>query len=333
MASGAKHLVTDTQAPAPKSREITALPPPSSDEKPLKSETKPETHQKLAAAEISGQSAPKSAENNADSNTGGQKYTDGSPIAAGEKAASIPAKIEAKAEVAVIGTAVAQSSQRMNLSAERNEIAGQTEQKLPPGSMPAVAAVDAGGASGHRKTKPSLQFDWSDSPAQILTIMDPSGKAVHNAREIEGAHLHAPAGGGQLDRIEMLITREAANIRENGAERLGVSVKVDAQTELFLQLTQKDGQLQATLRCERGDFSALDSQWAQLQQTLARQNVQLMPLGDGASSNFQQPAERRQPQLPPGGEEGPVFNSAVEPKQTRKPKQPGRSRQRWESWA
>jgi hypothetical protein len=249
------------------------------------------------------------------------------------KATASAVKAAGNAGAAAIGTAVADTSQRMNLSAERNDFAGRTEQKVPPGAVTAaaVAGVDAASASRDRKAKPKLQFDWHDTPAQVLTIMDPSGKAVQNAREIEGSGSH-PAANGQLSRLEMFVTREAVNIRQKGAESLSVSLKVDAGTELFLQLTNKDGQLQASLRCERGDFSALESQWTQLQQSLARQNVQLMPLGSGQSSNSQQPSEHQQRQLAQS-EEGLASRPVVETKQTRGPKPQARSRHGWESWA
>jgi hypothetical protein len=228
------------------------------------------------------------------------------------------------------GTSAATSNPTMNFRAERNEIAGPTEQKLPPAVIGAVAAVDAGGSIGQRKAKPSLDFTWHDTPAQDLAMIDPSAKAVLAARQTEAAS--SPANG-QLARIEQLISREVVIIREKGADSLGVSLKVDANTQLFLQLTNHNGQLQASLRCERGDFSALDSQWTQLQQALARQNVQLMPPAGGASSSSQQPSDHQQRRLPQSREDAPAANGAVEPAQSRTPKHRNRSRQRWESWA
>ncbi|MGA2175608.1 MAG: hypothetical protein ABSH38_11565 [Verrucomicrobiota bacterium] len=228
------------------------------------------------------------------------------------------------------GTSAATSNPTMNFRAERNEIAGPTEQKLPPAAVGAVTAVNAGGSIGQRKAKPSLDFTWHDTPAQDLAMIDPSAKAVLAARETGAAS--SPATG-QLAQIEQLISREVVIIREKGADSLGVSLKVDANTQLFLQLTNHNGQLQASLRCERGDFSALDTQWTQLQQALARQNVQLMPPGAGASSSSQQPSDPQQRRLPQSREEAPAANVAVEPAQSRTPKHRNRSRQRWESWA
>jgi hypothetical protein len=187
-------------------------------------------------------------------------------------------------------------------------------------------------ASGQRKSKAKLDFNWTDTPAQVLAITGPGAKAPSPARASEESTSPASA---QMGRLEQFITSEAVHLREKGATSVGVALKVDAQTQLFLQLTNKDGQLQASLRCERGDFYALDSQWAQLQQALARQNVQLLPQanGAGASANFHQPAEHRPRQLPQTPQEGLVPNSVVEKTQTRNPKPQSRARPRWESWA
>ena len=81
-----------------------------------------------------------------------------------------------------------------------------------------------------------------------------------------------------------LVTQEVAMIKQSGANSLAVSLKIDPQTELFLQLTNHDGQIQASLRCERGSMAGLDTHWGQLQESLSRQNVQLLPLEEKFSS-------------------------------------------------
>jgi hypothetical protein len=254
---------------------------------------------------------------------------------ANEKTASASAKpqIPEKAdgpEASPTGTSAATSSERMNYSAERNEIAGGTEQKLPPAAVAAVTAVDAGGGSGQRRAKSSLDLSWHDAPAQDLVISDSSAKTMSGAQESEAA---ASPSSGQLGRLEQMISREVVTLRERGAESLGVSLRVDANTQLFLQLTNHNGQLQASLRCERGEFSAPDAQWTQLQQALARQHVQLLPPGSGVNGGSQQASDHPQRQLPQSREEALAAGTAVAPAQTRKQKQPHRSRQSWESWA
>ena len=84
----------------------------------------------------------------------------------------------------------------------------------------------------------------------------------------------------QAERVEHLVNQEVILVRQSGANSLAVSLKVDPQTELFLQITNRDGQIQASVRCERGNVEGLNSHWGQLQDSLAKQNVQLLPLED-----------------------------------------------------
>jgi hypothetical protein len=83
---------------------------------------------------------------------------------------------------------------------------------------------------------------------------------------------------GRIKQVERLISREVVMVRQSGAEALAVSLKVDWQTSLFLQLTNHHGQIEAAVRCESGEAGVLAAGWGQLQQSLALQNVQLLPL-------------------------------------------------------
>jgi hypothetical protein len=69
-------------------------------------------------------------------------------------------------------------------------------------------------------------------------------------------------------------------------------LRPDAETELFVHLSQRNGQVEVTVRCERGDVQLLGALWGQLQESLAQQRVRLAPLQEGSSnhSNFNQSA-------------------------------------------
>ncbi len=88
----------------------------------------------------------------------------------------------------------------------------------------------------------------------------------------------------QVERVARMVNQEVVMIKQSGANSLAVSLKLDPQTELFLQLTNHDGQIQAAIRFERGSVAGLESHWGQLQESLARQNVQLLPLAEKLSS-------------------------------------------------
>jgi hypothetical protein len=234
------------------------------------------------------------------------------------------------------GTSVASTGQRMSFLSQRNEIAGRIEQKLPPSAISAVSSADSGGPSPDGGAKSSLAFSWHDTPSESVTIIDLSAKAAAPVAPVADATLDAPVRSSStapLERLEQMISREAVSVRQAGAQALGVTLKLDANTQLFLQLTTHNGLVQASVRCERGNFAPEDAQWAQLQQSLARQNVELLPLTGGSNLNFQQPSEERSRQQA-AREDWPSADAAMPPAQPRQQQQEqNRPRKNWESWA
>jgi hypothetical protein len=117
-------------------------------------------------------------------------------------------------------------------------------------------------------------------------------------------------------------------------QTLGVSLKLDANTHIFLQLTTRDGVVQASVRCDRGHFEPDPGQWAQLRQSLAGNNVELLPMAGGANLNFQQSSEEPSRRYAAAREDLAAAGAAVQQAQPRKQKEQNRSRrQNWESWA
>lgn len=78
------------------------------------------------------------------------------------------------------------------------------------------------------------------------------------------------------------IGREVAQFKRFNAESMAVVLKPDGQTEIFLHLAARNGQIEIQARFERGDFAALSGQWTQLQQTLSQQGVRLGNLQEGS---------------------------------------------------
>jgi hypothetical protein len=236
----------------------------------------------------------------------------------------------------------------MKSASQENEIAGSPAQKLPPDGQ--TASATAGTDEAIPAAGPSIPANSTDptataTPWMMVDMTAPGAAALTLTANVAGA---AAATTGRIEQVERLISREVVMVRQSGAEALAVSLKVDPRTSLFLQLTNHHGQIEASVRCESGDAGALDAHWKQLQESLARQNVQLLPLQNkpvstGPSSdsraqtpgNFQdgQPA-RQQPQPPPApATEEPsddAMNAAVGlAKSKNKPhRHPG-----WEKWA
>jgi len=231
-----------------------------------------------------------------------------------------------KAGAKTDGMAVAQSEEPMKFTAEQNKIAGQATQKLPPvAPISSAAAVKADSATA--KIRLPIEFSNRDNAVEQLALN--SAKAASTPATVSAVSaVHAPSA---VDRVEQMVTREAISFKRSGADEIGVSLKIDAHTQLFLQLSYRDGQTQALLRCEKGDLPALSAHFGQLQESLARQNIQLQS-SNNASDLGRQGSSGKSRQDSAPFEESLVKNENKSAAST-KPKTKPVSRRGWESWA
>ena len=238
------------------------------------------------------------------------------------------------------GTPAANTSQRMNLSSERDEIAGSVEQKLPHKAVTAVSSMDSDASSADSGTKLPMPFVWHEVSSEQLPIADVSAAASFSAPSVSASApppvVEAPApvsSAASVERLEQMISREAVAVRQSGAHNLGVSLSLDSNTQLFLQLTTHNGLTQASVRLERGQFAPEDGQWSQLQQSLARQNVELLPMSSGSNLSFQQNTDGRSRQFAQRQDSEAEAPDAVAPVPQRQQKQQNSPRKNWELWA
>jgi hypothetical protein len=246
------------------------------------------------------------------------------------------------------GTPVATNGQRMKSALQRNEIAGSAAQKLPPDRQTVAAAAGANEAIPAPVRRIPADFSDPKQTAAPWMMIDTAAKGAAASTLTANAAGGGAPSFGRIEQVERMISREVVLVRQSGAESLSVSLKVDARTSLFLQLTDHHGQIEASVRCESDDAGALGAQWGQLQESLARHNVQLLPLEDksftaGTSSdppadsprNFQDgPSAQPPPPRPPSPQkEKPsddAMNAAVG---LSKPKNQTRRQHGWEKWA
>jgi hypothetical protein len=308
---------------------------------PLPTLPKPQSHKSSALSVPVGPSVPPSppaaAQSAGEARSAKTDAAEKPPVL---PAQAPPAKEPENKPQPTSGTSAASTSPRMSYLSDRNEIAGRMEQKLPPATISGVGSADTGGLSSDGGAKSSLSFSWHDTPSEPLAIIDLSAKPAGMAAPVTEASADTvvrAASTARLEQLEQMISREVLSVRQSGAQTLGVTLKLDANTQLFLQLTNHNGAVQAAVRCERGNFAPEDAQWAQLQQLLARQNVELLPMTGGSSLNFQHPSQERSRQQA-AREDWPAANPAaspaVPPVKTRQQQQEqNRARKNWESWA
>jgi hypothetical protein len=232
--------------------------------------------------------------------------------------------------------AVAPTEERMKFVADQNKIAGQATQKLPlVNAISSAAAIKAAG--GAPSVRLPIEFSSRDSAAQSIALTSmPTGSP--GGLTALSAMVAAPTVR-PVDRLEQLITREAVSFRNTGADEIGVTLKIDANTQLFLQFAYRDGQTVATLRCEKGELPALSAHFGQLQESLARQNIQLQASSSTGGDLRRQnnPGREQQPQQ--NGQNAPELSFAPRPRASvktgagsaAKPTTP--SRHGFESWA
>jgi hypothetical protein len=180
---------------------------------------------------------------------------------------------------AVDGTGGALTNQRMKFGTEKNEIAGLVEQKLPTESLKtglsARPAGDLRAGSGPDTSGPRQN---SFDPAVVTNLPVQTSTGIMDAGKGTGAVPSVDHAAIQAERMGHLLNQQVVMIRQSGANNIAVSLKLDPHTELSLQLTNHNGQIEASVRWERGSVAGLENHWKDLQESLARQNVQLLPL-------------------------------------------------------
>jgi hypothetical protein len=109
--------------------------------------------------------------------------------------------------------------------------------------------------------------------------------------------------GSAVERLSQLVLRETSLVRQHGPGSMAVVLRPEPGTELFVHFTsQRNGQVQATVRCERGEFQHLNALWPQLQESLALHKVNLAPLQEStsAAANSDSPASASRSDSSPG---------------------------------
>jgi len=175
----------------------------------------------------------------------------------------------------------AQRESAMKNSTQKNQIAGSREQILPGSGNDALSASSTPESVVQREQSGRLS-----SHGEAVSMAMGSGRATGS---VQGSGELPPLSGTPLKVSEQLLltlNREVMQFKSIRAESMAVVLKPDTHTEIFLHLSMRNGGIDVQARFDRGDFSALNSQWTQLQQTMQQQGVRL--------SSLQESLEQRQ---------------------------------------
>lgn len=250
------------------------------------------------------------------------------------------------------GTPVAQKEGEMRKTGKRSESAEVAEQKLPGrGNSYSVAADKVapppivGGVSAEGRSRSGIPAEADDSvlpalnlPTATVSFSEASPKEISSV----------PSGVSPADRVQNLMSTEIARFKQMRLDSMSVVLRPDPHTEISLNVKMSEGRIEAHAICQRGDFSALNAQWGQLQQSLSRQQVELAPLRDANTQNGNsdqsssrgfaqsqgdpQPREEK-PKLSFAEELAPLRSNTPANKTTPRPVVVAVNGRRWETWA
>jgi hypothetical protein len=175
------------------------------------------------------------------------------------------------------GTDTASPSIEMRNDPHSDETAGRTGQNLPAAGLDTAGIVRL--ETGEKPGAPSILISPLTPPAPALASLS-SSTAPGNGL---GAAPVAPPVES-VNRFIQLAAQEAAVVRQWKPDALSVVLKPDAQTEITLNLTLRDGEVRAQAASATGNTAAWHAGWAELQQSLGRQGIKLAPLQDAPPS-------------------------------------------------
>ena len=214
-----------------------------------------------------------------------------------------------------------------------------TEESPTTGTGPMLRDRDADIADFSRNVGAT---DWQTGrPVSFTDRLAPDSHAVRG-----------PEAARTVEQLSGLVMRETAVLKQHTPDSMAVVLRPDANTELFLHLTQRDGQIEASVRCERGNFDQINALWPQLQESLAGQKVRLAPLQEstepqrdpqgasGSTMNFSESEQRSRRQSMPEDDStsdrpssAPPSTVSLHPERRRSGTRPTASRPGWETWA
>ncbi len=191
------------------------------------------------------------------------------------------------------GTPVAEQAVEVKNGLFQDEIAGQ------PARTAAISGTwrfRARGEEGERIREPR-GTEFGSLRASLTGDTQPAADTAGVAET------EAPPAAEPASALAPLVQEHALRLRLTSRDSLEVVLRPDANTELHLEICQRNGQIQATLRCDARQAAHWGAGWSRLQESLALHGVQLAPLaetpaGSTGGQSQRQPTPQPEPETP-----------------------------------
>lgn len=174
------------------------------------------------------------------------------------------------------GTGGAKSSPTMKTAIKKEEIAGNAEQFLPVASPNAVSALR--NLPGDLNRAATGQFSSPNS-------VEAAGSTNTTTHGTDPESLFVRSNS-PMNRISEVISREIRMFKRGGDDLVEVVLTPDTKTQISLRLQWRDGQVEVQARCDLGNYQSLNTEWPQLQQSLANHGVRLSHLSERVPTGF-----------------------------------------------
>lgn len=234
------------------------------------------------------------------------------------------------------GTSAAQYGLAMKKAEKMAKDAGSAEQELP--GVTVLAAQTQSACSKDLATSAATP-GIHDAPA-VGAVSAPRGASAEAAPSpASNDSTQSDARLRTAERTHDLVALHAMRLRDSGVDSMRVVLKPAAGIQLSLELTSRDGSIEARATLNRGDYQYFSRHWPELQQKLEPRGVQLAPLGRGENvagdtSGFKQPRQQAREEDPAAA--GAFAEFAVASAMTESPATRAvrtAAHHGWETWA
>ena len=178
------------------------------------------------------------------------------------------------------GTGGAKITVSMNNAGKKEEIAGVTQQNLPGAESARVASM-------LNLPSESLRgLGGEISGVDALNAAARSAGGPTRADDLASGELLEMRGASPAVRMGEVISREVRMFKRGGDDLVEVVLTPDTKTQISLKLQWRDGQVEVQARCDMGDHRSLNTEWPQLQASLAAHGVRLSHLSERVQTGF-----------------------------------------------
>ncbi len=136
----------------------------------------------------------------------------------------------------------------------------------------------------------------------IIDIHRATGRGNNTTDNFAAGESSETRGASPVARIGEVISREVRMFKRGGDDLVEVILTPDTKTQISLKLQWRDGQVEVQARCDMGDHRSLNSEWSQLQASLAAHGVRLSHLSERVQTGFTEFFSNSGFSKPQGGE-------------------------------